>query len=111
MLREGVVRVEPCTTRSTGTRTTPSTEGLTTGLALVWHKLVAWNVAGLKLVTNDLFDIVKREKPSAIVLTEVKIAATTLKRLGSCLGYSGYATAPPMSESKGGVILLASPAL
>ena len=73
MLGEGVVRVEPRDTGNTRTRTAPSTEGVATGLALVLHKLVTWNVAGLKLVTNDQFDIVKREKPSDIVLTEVKL--------------------------------------
>ena len=109
MFREGVVKVEPH--GSAGARGVHPAASTPVRGAHVWHKLVTWNVAGLKLITNDLSAIIRCEKPSAIVLTEVKIAASTLKKLGNCLGYTGYATTPPAGEGKGGVILLVSKAL
>jgi hypothetical protein len=86
------------------------------------HLMVTWNMQGCSLAINDLWDFVVHEKPSVVVLTEVKRAYTSVKRLGACCGMSPFATSVPVSTKRwrnpktgeadestnGGVNLLAS---
>ena len=48
------------------------------------HMMVTWNMQGCSLAINDVWDVVVQEKPSVVILTEVKRAYTSVKRLGAC---------------------------